>query len=287
MLKKENNMCYVGAFNNYGRDNFAGETGKYQENGFIDLSSSDVGGRSYSIANMMVGYHSPDEGYKDPNQCINYASCHDDFSLFDHLTYGIGSAGYPASTCAATATVECAIMFSNGVAFIRGGEEIFQNKRVHPDEEAVADPGRVVTINGVRISSNSYNLSDYTNAFRWDRKISIDGVSTKEYYDAIKDAVNARQKMKKWSKNEMISMSPYSSKSEMNVWGQGDGSTTICMKNRECFFFMNGMGGGSFSFEPIATYSNVVFRSNPATNGYVPNASGFSLAKYSCVCLTR
>ena len=286
MLKKEEGMCYVGAFNNYGRDNLAGETGKYQEKGFIDNSSSDVGGSSYTIANMMVGYHSPDEGYKDPNQCINYASCHDDFSLFDHLTYGIGT-NYPTGACAATAAVECAIMFSNGVAFIRGGEEIFQNKRVSPEDEAIADPGRVVTINGERISSNSYNLSDDTNAFRWDRKISINGVSTKGYYDAIKDAVNARQNMKKWDKTELFYANPYNSNSEMNVFGQGNGSTTVCMKNGNYFFFMNGMGGGSFSFDIINTYNVKVFCSNPATNGYVPNASGFTLSKYTCVCLTK
>ena len=287
MLKKESDMCYVGAFNNYGRDNLAGETGKYQENGFIDLGGSDVGGRSYTIANMMVGYHSPDEGYKDPNQCINYASCHDDFSLFDHLTYGVGSSNYPASTCAATAAIESAIMFSNGVAFIRGGEEIFQNKRVHPDEEATADPGRVVTINGERISSNSYNLSDYTNAFRWDRKISINGVSTKAYYDGIKDAVNARKNMKKWSKSELISNNPYSSTSEMNVWGQADGSTIICMKNGKYFLFLSGTENNTVGFDGANQYNNTIFISNPLSDAFTKSTNTVTLRQYTCVCVTK
>ena len=242
---------------------------------------------SYTIANMMVGYHSPDEGYKDPNQCINYASCHDDFSLFDHLTYGVGSSNYPASTCAATAAIESAIMFSNGVAFIRGGEEIFQNKRVHPDEEATADPGRVVTINGERISSNSYNLSDYTNAFRWDRKISINGVSTKAYYDGIKDAVNARKNMKKWSKSELISNNPYSSTSEMNVWGQTDGSTIICMKNGKYFLFLSGTENNTIGFESANQYNNTIFISNPLSDAFTKSTNTITLRQYTCVCVTK
>ena len=285
-LQKESDMCYVGAFNNYGRDAIAGETGKYQERGFIDLGSGDVGGISYPIANMLAGYHSPDENWKDPNQCVNYASCHDDFSLFDHLTYGVGS-GYPAAVCAATAAVESTIMYSNGAAFIRGGEEIFQNKRVSDDELDVADPGRVVEINGVNISSNSYNLSDYTNAFRWDRKISIDGVSVKQYYDAIKDAVNARKNMKRYSKTDLSKSSPYSSVSELYVWGQGNGSTIVCMRNGDFYFFVNGISDGNISFSSISTHNQVVFLSNPAEGGYVPNSTGLKLGWYTAVCLTK
>ena len=289
-LQKDGNMCFVGTFNNAGRDAFAGETGKIEEWGFIDQGSSDVGEKSYKIADLLVGYHSGQERV-DPNQCINYASCHDDFALFDHLLYSMkatGSDQYTALACAATAAVEDAIMFSNGVAFIRGGEETFQSKHVSAEDLALYGYERTAKIGDEYISSNSYRLSDYTNAMRWDRKISIGSVQTKQYYDAIKDAVHARDNLPKYNKQQLDEHVPWDSGSPMNFWNRGDGSTVIGMKNNDYFFFIAGCNDDNIPFSAINSYQVEVFNSNPAYNWKSHSGTNYlKLGWYMCVCVTR
>ena len=288
-LKKEGDMCFVGAFNNAGRDTLAGETGKIEEWGFIDQGSDDVGDKSNIIADMLVGYHAG-QARVDPNQCINYASCHDDFSLFDHLTYSLNkdmNSDYPGLACAATAAVECSIMFSNGVAFIRGGEETFQSKEVSEQDLAEYGYDRTVQIRGKYVSSNSYRLSDYTNAFRWDKKVSINGVKTTDYFQAIADAVHARNSITKYTKEQLDAYDPFSSSSPINVWNRGSGSTVLGMKNGDYFFFVAGCNNDNIPFDAITTYNKQVFCSNPKSGGYTAGSNYIKLGWYTCVCLTK
>ena len=288
-LIKEDDMCFVGTFNSAGRNAIAGETGKIDDWGFIDQGSDHVGGKSNIIADLLVGYHAGQERV-DPNQCVNYSSCHDDFTTFDHLMYALNNSldsDYPGLCCAATAAVECTIMFSNGVAFMRGGEETFQSKEVSQEDLELYGYDRTVEIRGKRISDNSYRLSDYTNAFRWDRKIEIDGVSTYGYYEAIKDAVHARNNLTKYNKDELDAHNPFDEHSPMNVWGRGNGSTVIGMKNGEYFFFVAGCNEDNISFGAITTYNKKVFCSNPADGGYYAGSDYIKLGWYTCVCLTK
>ncbi len=302
-LKKQGEMCYVGGFNDGGRNCIAGETGQINDWGFIDQGSDYVGDKSETIADMLAGINRyPSDGtFKrfyddttwmyDPNQCINYASCHDDFTLFDHLMNclnGSMTSDWPGLSCAATAATECTIMFSNGVAFMRGGEETFQSKEVSAEDLAEYGDDRTVLIRGKYISSNSYRLSDYTNAFRWDRKISIDGVSTTKYFDAIKDAVHARNKIAKYTKEDLVAHSPFSSSSPMNIWNHGNGSTVIGMKNGEYFFFVAGCNDNNIPFDAIKSYNKQVFSSNPAYNWKEASGTDYlKLGWYMCVCLTK
>jgi pullulanase len=287
-LIKENDMCFVGTFNNAGRNDIAGETGKIEENGFIDMDSGSVGNRSSVIADLLVGYHSGQERV-DPNQCVNYSSCHDDFTTFDHLMYATdGYNDYPGLPCAATAAVESTIMFSNGVALMRGGEETFQSKKVSQADLDEYGYDRTVKIRGDYISSNSYHLSDATNAFKWDRKISIDGVNTKQYFDAIKDAVKARKQLTKYNKEQLDVYNPFSSTSPINVWNRGDGSTVIGMKNGEYFFFVAGCNNNNIPFGAINEYNKQVFSSNPAYDWKSHSGSDYlKLGWFMCVCLTK
>ena len=289
-LIKENDMCFVGTFNNKGRDVMAGETGKIDDWGFIDQGSGNVGEKSYTVADMLVGFHSGQERV-DPNQCINYASCHDDFSLFDHLLYSMkntGSVEYTALACAATAAVEDAIMFSNGVAFIRGGEEVFQSKEVSAKDLETYGYDRTAKIGDVYVSSNSYRLSDYTNAIRWSRKINIGSVQTKQYYDAIKTAVHARDSLPKYNKEQLDAHVPWESSSPMNFWNRGDKSTVIGMKNNDYFFFIAGCNDNNIDFAAITTYNVEVFNSNPAYDWQSHSGSNYlKLGWYMCVCLTK
>ena len=288
-LNKQGEMCYVGTFNNAGRDKIAGETGHIDDWGFIDQGSEHVGDKSNQVADMLVGYHAGQERV-DPNQCINYASCHDDFTVFDHVMYCLNNdmnSDYPGLSCAATTAIECTIMFSNGVAFIRGGEETFQSKEVSAADIELYGYDRTVLVRGKYISSNSYRLSDYTNAFRWDRKISINGVTTFDYYQEIAKAVHTRDTLTKYTKEELDAHSPFSSSSPMNVWNRGSGSTVLGMKNGDFFFFVAGCNNDDISFAAITTYNKQVFCSNPKPGGYEAKSNAIKLGWYTCVCLTK
>ena len=293
-LGKTGNMCYVGAFNDAGRNALKGGNGENELYGFIAQDSGYVGNRSEAVADMMVGYHTGmDDSVKDPNMCINYASCHDNFTLFDQMTYTIGSNGtndYPGLPCAATIACECAIMFSNGVAFIHGGEEVFRNKVVSAEDIAQYGYEATMTINGKTVSHNSYHLSDYTNSYKWDRKIEIDGVSTTEYVAELAKAIHLRSSLAKYSKSDLQAHSPYSSGSNLNVWNQGNGSTCIGMKNNNHFLFLAGCTSGEIDFAAYddSGFNVQAFCSNPKGGGFShPSYGKIKLGWATCVCLTN
>ena len=96
----------------------------------------------------------------NPAQTINYASCHDNFTLYDQLRYCMAGSygegfGYnePLTNYAqhpyrhipytapsvydiidASLSVHAAVMFSNGVAFMQGGEELYRTKKYSAEE---------------------------------------------------------------------------------------------------------------------------------------------------------
>ena len=125
-LYKQGDMCYVGCFNDAGRNGFKGYNNLSDAWGFIDEASSNVYDKSIITADMMCGYHTG-TGY-NPQQCINYVSCHDNYTAFDQLVYAINDATYtsPGLAIAASTALNCAVMFSNGIAFMQGGEELFR-----------------------------------------------------------------------------------------------------------------------------------------------------------------
>ena len=292
------NTCYVAAFNDAGRNAMRGDNNLDNGWGFIDQGSGDVANKSSTVANMMIGYHDGMGG--NPNQCINYASCHDNYSLFDQVMNAIpGWEGNyntyenPALACAAVSAVECAIMFSNGIALMQGGEELFRTKEVKSEEDlALVKDSDSHMIKDHKITHNAYNLSDDVNAFRWERKISINGVSTKGYVEEMAKAIKLRNSLKKYSYDELQAASPYSSSSNFNVWGQGDGKTTIAIKNGNYFCFISGCNDDVIPFGAYYDSTNkVAFTSNktPDYNGFVPagegDGKGIKLGWYTTVCL--
>ena len=297
-LQKEGDMCYIGCFNDGARNALRGKN-DLDTWGFIGQGSEHVGQKSLAVADMLIGYHSQinDDGSyqnvgKDPNQCVNYASCHDNYTLFDQLTYTIGGDGkndYPGIPCAGVIACECAVLASNGVAFLNGGEELFRTKVVTDEdyESGLAKPGDTHMINGTRVSHNSYNLSDETNSYKWDRKISINGVKTLDYVRELEKAVAARNELQKYSKGDLVLNNPYTSGTPLNVWGQGSGSTVIALQNNDFFFFLAGANNDEISFGAITTYNNQVFCSNPKPGGYEAKDASIKLGWYTCVMLTK
>ena len=278
------NACYVAAFNDAGRGAIRGDNNLDNGWGFIDQGSGDVGSKSSTVADMMIGYHTGMGG--NPNQCINYASCHDNYALFDQVMNGIADATYasPALACAAVSAVECAIMFSNGIALMQGGEEVFRTKQVTSaaDKKLVKESDSH-TIKGKLVTHNAYNLSDDVNAFRWDRKIAIGSTSTLEYVQSMAKAIKLRSKLAKYDYDALSKNSPFSDASPFNVWGQGDGSTAIGVKNDHYFCFVCGINNTD-QVTPFDTSLVQATEFSANGKGYDNVTGGVKMWWFSTVC---
>jgi pullulanase len=89
-----------------------------------------------------------------PAQCVNYVSCHDNYTLFDKLQYSCPEAS--PETIERMARLAFAVIFtSQGVPFIHAGEEMLRSKGGHPD---------------------SYRSPDYINQIDWTRKVHYSGL---------------------------------------------------------------------------------------------------------------
>ena len=144
----------LGGFNNGGRDQLKGENDRgfsnspYPNWGFISKSVGDVGASSDNVAYMLKGGNCYGIRGANPLQTIAYASCHDNYTLWDQLRYTLAPNGYtshkdnaqvpcvpngntePATydLLNATITAHSMIFASNSAAFIQGGEEIYRSK---------------------------------------------------------------------------------------------------------------------------------------------------------------
>ena len=133
----------VGGFNNYFRDEYKGENDDgynqiaYPKWGWVS-KTSDVGSSSYAVERGLEG--SNDRGPGDnPEQTINYLSCHDNYTLWDQLQFTLAGGyknaakeptGKPSTESLVNASIagHGAVMLGNGMAFIQGGEELYRTK---------------------------------------------------------------------------------------------------------------------------------------------------------------
>ena len=298
---------WVGGFNDGGRDALRGDN-TFDGNdfwGFITKGSESVGAKSVSVAGMLLGKHINKEGNyvkgANPKQTVNYASCHDNFTLYDQAHYTAGSYiddtgarkykdDHISLACLATASCETAIMMSNGIAFIQGGEELFRSKVItdYDYEHTQNAKKNAVTINGEHISHNSYNLSDETNSFKWDRKIHIGDVDTKVYWNAIMVSIHTRKDLTFYAYEDFEAWDASgipSSDRPINTWNEGVGSTVVAMKNNDYFFFLAGCNNEDISFGALSNKFIDVFCSNVVPGGYQRKRGAIYLGWYTSLCL--
>lgn len=103
-----------------------------------------------------------------PCQCINYASCHDNNTLFDRLTLSAPDA--PVEVLARMNRLAAAFyMLSQGVPFFQAGEEMLRTK-----------PGRKG-----RFDENSYRSPDRVNAIKWEDLDKEVVAKTVSYYRGL------------------------------------------------------------------------------------------------------
>ena len=131
---------WVGAFNDEyrnatrgGNDWGYGTNNAYPSRGFITQEYGEMG----KIVDGIWGYHTGKGG--NPSQCIVYVSCHDNYTAYDQIRFGLSNSdgGQPTGTptdpinvVRAVLDIHAMTMMSNGVAFMQGGEEIYRTKTI-------------------------------------------------------------------------------------------------------------------------------------------------------------
>ncbi|MBR0446521.1 MAG: type I pullulanase [Oscillospiraceae bacterium] len=124
------------------RNLLAGDNGK--STGFV---SGAAGQESALVSNFMARPWWTD----NPNQVVQYASCHDNHTLADKLIISTGKNKLDSTIIKMNNLSAAIYMTSQGIPFIHAGEEILREK---------------LDANGNRIE-NSYNSSDKVNHIAW------------------------------------------------------------------------------------------------------------------------
>lgn len=119
--------------------------------------------RAWSEAeNKMVVWSS------NPTQIVNYASCHDNYTLKDKLDVS-KSSSTEADRIKMNNLAAAIYMTAQGMPLIHAGEELLRTK---VDEEGI-------------IIHNSYNSPDYVNSIKWDGLAETDKQNVHDYYKGL------------------------------------------------------------------------------------------------------
>ncbi len=169
-------LGHIGSFSDDFRDAIKGDNFHAEERGFVN-------GKAFAEENIKFGAsaacHHPqiEYGYtsglryawaEQPYQVINYASCHDNFTLYDKLKFSRPDASEDTLKQMQKLAIAL-ILCSQGVPFLHGGTEFCRTKQGE---------------------HNSYNLGDYINAYDWDRKTQYQDV-----YEYIRKLIDLRRVM--------------------------------------------------------------------------------------------
>lgn len=212
----------IGCFNDEFRDAYRGKNDFYNTSEFYGLASQGEdnydSGKADRVKEGIRGIHHNKGG--NPNQVVNYVSCHDNFTLFDQLNYTLSDDGGKTepninTVGKAVAAIESATMFTEGIAFINGGEELLRTKREVMEEDGtyMGDVKEMVDMYGYKVSHNTYCSNPTVNAFHYDRLCAFKSVS-----DAIANAVKLRNE----SHDSFLKYGFPENCNEENVWGWGD-----------------------------------------------------------------
>ena len=139
-----------------------------------------------------------------PLQTVNYASCHDNYTLFDHFTVdALDLNGLALSAENAAKVAEQAAKYNNlaaayyitaqGVPFIHAGEEMLRSKP-HTDAE-----GNFV------FDHNSYSSGDGVNSFKWAELQNELNAASVEYYKGLIAFRKAHPALRMTEQTEILS----------------------------------------------------------------------------------
>ncbi|MCR5333094.1 MAG: hypothetical protein K6E11_03640 [Bacilli bacterium] len=252
---------YLGGFNNAFRDAIRGDNGSsydgknYPNSGwaqkgnwresnghwYVDYGALDSIAKGMWGTNTNVNTNGDLTGYY-PEQTINYASCHDNWTVRDQL-YQTLTSGAPASAEAllnASLQVHSMVFASNSAAFMLGGEELFRTKELTEAEtkESYVTADSWTKLHGHYISHNSYNAPLRVNTFKWGNKIKfavdsneIDN-QTYKYFVKFQDMIKLHNDSSKKRGENNGANAFYSTTSAgagvMNIYWSEDGNFSNC-----------------------------------------------------------
>lgn len=305
--------CYLGGFNDLGRnaikggnDGGWGSTTHLPGWGFISQGKGDASANNrVAIEKLIYGAHGNAETTigANPAQTVNYASCHDNWTLRDQLYYCLGDGTNPGNAYNikdGVLTVESLIFASNGIAFMLGGEEILRTKDVDlasaaEIEDIPADSYEIMY--GHRVSHNSYNSPLIVNSFKWNNKFSvkIDGVTMDTYDLTSKFAslVSLHKKMPKYSYGELYEgdhpITSITTKGNyvLSASWAGDSECAIGIQFDEYFIFAGGRQFGYIGCDSASIWGAPIYTAGTwnfdSVNKTVNVGDEFNGAGYACV----
>lgn len=122
----------------------------------------------------------------NPDQCVNYVSCHDNHTLFDRITLAVPHADV-ADRIKMNNLAAAFCMLAQGVPFFQAGEEFLRSK-----------PGK----NGA-YESNSYRSSDKVNSLKWGDLSNEEYRRARNYYKGLISFRKAHKALRMTAKEEV------------------------------------------------------------------------------------
>ncbi len=166
------NNVLVGAFSDGFRNSARGDNGPGR--GFVQGIAADANG----LLPGFKGLFNNNQATVQPQQVLNYVSCHDNYTLYDQL---IQSMPTERDFNRAYKQADTLVFTAQGVPFIQEGEEFLRSKAYEVD--------------GVtKYSGNSYNVGDFINNMDYSLK-----VTNKEVNDYFIDLIALRKSVKVFS----------------------------------------------------------------------------------------
>ena len=144
------------------RDTLRGSNSNSSKPGYINGAGGFTG-------NVKAGFFGAPSWCKSPTQTVNYASCHDGYTLYDRITLATPDAS-EADRIKMNNLAAAVVMTSQGVPFIHAGEELLRSK---PKDD------------GSGFEHNSYKSSDAVNNLKWDDLSDAAYQSVFEYYKGL------------------------------------------------------------------------------------------------------
>ena len=144
------------------RNLLAGDNGK--STGFVSGATGQEGG-------LVSNYMANPWWTNNPNQVVQYVSCHDNHTLADKLIKSTGRTKLDSTVIKMNNLAAAVYMTAQGIPFIHAGEEMLREK---------------LDVNGNRVE-NSYNSSDFVNHIEWSNldSTAFDYAGNAAYYKGL------------------------------------------------------------------------------------------------------
>ena len=150
-------------FSDTGRDSIRGTNSNASKPGFV----AGGGGYTSAIRDTFMGKAT---WCKSPTQTVNYASCHDGYTLYDRLTLSMPATNSSFQDIKRANNLAAAIVLtSQGVPFFQAGEEMLRSK-------PLPEGG---------FEHNSYKSPDSINSIKWENLTNPLYSDVPEYYAGL------------------------------------------------------------------------------------------------------